>query len=189
MRKKRSKIYVLLLLTLIITSCVQTEKQSEKQVENMLEELSGLVTVEYVVSKIVKASDNATWYKFGDRKILFTCKASLKAGIDLSDLHRDSIHVDAMQKSVSLVLPKANLLSFNMKPADIHLVYEKTAITRFPFSNAERNIIMVQGEKNIRESVDEFGILTEAENNAKMFLETFLKQAGYEKINIKFSKN
>jgi hypothetical protein len=76
-----------------------------------------------------------------------------------------------------------------MKPDDVRLVYEKTAITRFPFSNAERDMVMAQGEKDIKNSVAEFGILTEAEANAKMFLEAFLSQAGYSVIDVKFSKN
>lgn len=40
-----------------------------------------LGTVEYTITKVVKADDNADWYKFGDRKILFTVKATMKAGI------------------------------------------------------------------------------------------------------------
>jgi hypothetical protein len=184
---KKVSIYFVL-LTLILASCGPSKEQLEKQVENILSDLTGLGTVEYVVSKVVKANDNATWYKFGDRKILFTCKAYLKAGIDLSELPKDSIQIDAGKKSVSIVLPPAKLLSFNMKPNDIHLVYEKTAITRFSFSNAERDMVMAQGEKNIRASIEEFGILTEAENNAKIFLEAFLKQAGYNQINLKFHK-
>jgi len=158
-------------------------------VEKGLKLLSDLSTVEYVVSKIVKADDNATWYKFGDRKILFSCKASLKAGLDLSELSKDSIKISADKKTITIILPKAKLLSFNMKPDDIHLVYEKTALTRFSFSNAERDMIMTQGERSIRNSVAKLGILADAENNAKMFLETFLSQAGYTEINIRFSKN
>ena len=185
---KKISFYVLLLLAFVITSCTrEEEKQMELQVENALKSIPALSTVEYVVSKIVKASDDATWYKFCDRKIIFSCKASLKAGIDLSKLVKDSIQIDVRQKSVSLALPKAQLLSFNMKPSDISLDYEKTAITRFSFSSAERDMIMTQGEKDIKNSIAEFGILTDAEENTKMFLETFLKQAGYTSINIRFS--
>jgi hypothetical protein len=177
------------LFLLALASCNNPQKQLEIQTENNLKSLSELGTVEYVVSKVVKADDNATWYKFGDRKILFSCKASLKAGIDLSKLSNDSIKINANQKSISLLLPKAELLSFNMKPDDVRLVYEKTEITRFSFSNAERDMIMTQGENSIKNSVEELGILTDAENNAKMFLEAFLSQAGYSKIIINFSKD
>jgi hypothetical protein len=187
---KKKGIYLLLLtLTLALMSCGKTAEQLEAETENNLRQITELGTVEYVVTKTVKANDNATWYKFGDRKIIFTCKAHLKAGIDLSELSKDNIQIDARQKSISIILPKAKLLSCNMKPDDIHLVYEKTAITRFSFSNAERDDVMAQGETNIKESVAELGMLADAEKNAKIFLEAFLKQAGYNQIDIKFSKN
>lgn len=181
------KLYLILLL-LVFVSCNNDSEQLEIQTKGKLRSLSELGTVEYVVSKIVKADDNATWYKFGDRKILFSCKASLKAGIDLSELSDEDIEIDVDQKSISLVLPKAKLLSFNMKPSDIKLVYERTAITRFPFSNVERDMIMKQGENDIRNNIAELGILTDAENNAKVFLESFLKHAGYTNISIRNAK-
>jgi hypothetical protein len=182
------KNYYFLLAILTFIAC-NHQDIDEQQIQKNLKELNELGTVEYVVSKVVKADDNATWYKFGERKILFSCKASLKAGVDLNELPKDSINIDVEQKSISLVLPKTKLLSFNMKPEDIQLVYEKTAITRFSFSNAERDMIMAQGEKSIRGSVAELGILTDAENNARLFLEAFLSRAGFSIINIHFSKN
>jgi len=170
-----------------VTSCEQETDYSklEEQV-GKITSLSELGTVEYVISKIVKADDNATWYKFGDRKILFSCKATLKAGIDLSKLTNDDIKTDFGKKSISITLPKAKPLSLNMKPEDIALVYEKTSITRSSFSNSERDAVLAQGEKNIWESVPTIGILADAEDNAKLFLESILKQAGYTKINVEF---
>ncbi|MDR1554005.1 MAG: DUF4230 domain-containing protein [Prevotellaceae bacterium] len=175
------------LAVLAFASCGQDSKQMEAQVAK-LAKLSELGTVEYVVSKVVKANDDATWFKFGDRKILFSCKANLKAGIDLSELAKDSVIVDYKQRAISLVLPKAKILSLNMKPDDIELVYEKTALTRFSYSNAERDMIMAQGEKDIKDKVPEMGILADAEKNAKFFLEAFFSQAGFSIIEIKFSK-
>lgn len=178
------KLVCLALPLFILLSCSNNNEQLELQTKGKLRALSELGTVEYVVSKIVKADDNATWYKFGDRKILFSCKASLKAGIDLSELSDEDISINIEQKAISLALPKAKLLSFNMKPEDIRLVYEKTSITRFAFSNDERNMIMIQGENDIRNGIAELGILKDAEKNARIFLETFLTHAGYTQIEI-----
>ena len=180
----KSSVYLLILF--VFVSCIDNQKLLKKETEHKLKSLSELGTVEYVISKVVKADDNATWYKFGDRKIVFTCKAYLKAGLDLSELSNENINIDVQRKSISLVLPKAKLLSFNMKPDDVSLVYEKVAITRFPFSNAERDMIMAQGEKDIKENVAELGILADAEKNAKLFLEVFLEQAGFTKVNLQF---
>ena len=170
-----------------VNSCKQgaDNRQLEEQA-GKITSLTELGTVEYVISKIVKADDNATWYKFGDRKILFNCKAILKAGINLGSMTENDIKPDFDDKAISIILPKATLLSLNMKPEDITLVYEKTAITRSVFSNKERDAVLAQGEKDILESVPTMGILTDAEDNAKSFLESFLKQAGYTKINVEF---
>ena len=71
-----------LLLLLFFTSCNKKEEQLQQVLA--LRQMSDLATVEYVVTKIIKASDNKTWYKLGDRKILMSCKATLTAGIDLA---------------------------------------------------------------------------------------------------------
>ena len=151
--------------------------------------LTELGTVEYVVTKIVKANDDATWYKFGDRKILFSCKAILKAGIDLSKLEDSDIQVNTEEKTITITLPNAELLSVNLKPENIKLIYEKTSITRSSFSNKERDAVLAQGEADILKSVPDMGIFDDAENNAKLFLEAFLKQAGFANVNIEFKKH
>jgi len=181
--------------TFVAISCDQVPFLSaeEQSARHQLEEWTGklstlpeLGTVEYVVEKVMKADHKATWYKFGKRKILFTCKASLKAGINLSKLTNEDIKTNFRKKSISITLPKAELMTLNIKPEEIMLVYEKTTLLRSSFSNDERNSVLVQGEKSIRENVSEFGILDDAEVNAKSFLESFLRNAGYKIINISF---
>ncbi len=171
-------------------SCKQdiSHKQMEEQV-GKITSLTELGTVEYVVTKIVKANDNATWYKFGDRKILFSCKAILKAGIDLSKLEDSDIQVNTEEKTITITLPNAELLSVNLKPENIKLIYEKTSITRSSFSNKERDAVLAQGEADILKSVPDMGIFDDAENNAKLFLEAFFKQAGFANVNIEFKKH
>ena len=184
--KKKLMVQILVSICFFaLFSCKQdiSYKQMEEQV-GKITSLTELGTVEYVVTKIVKANDNATWYKFGDRKILFSCKAILKAGIDLSKLEDSDIKANIEKKSISITLPRAELLSVNLKPENIKLIYEKTSITRSSFSNKERDAILAQGEADILKSVPDMGIFDDAENNAKLFLEAFLKQAGF--TNVKY---
>lgn len=189
--KKKLMVQILVSICFFaLFSCKQdiSYKQMEEQV-GKITSLTELGTVEYVVTKIVKANDNATWYKFGDRKILFSCKAILKAGIDLSKLEDSDIKANIEKKSISITLPEAELLSVNLKPENIKLIYEKTSITRSSFSNKERDAILAQGEADILKSVPDMGIFDDAENNAKLFLEAFFKQAGFTNVNIEFKKN
>lgn len=189
--KKKLMVQILVSICFFaLFSCKQdiSYKQMEEQV-GKITSLTELGTVEYVVTKIVKANDNATWYKFGDRKILFSCKAILKAGIDLSKLEDSDIKANIEKKSISITLPRAELLSVNLKPENIKLIYEKTSITRSSFSNKERDAVLAQGEADILKSVPDMGIFDDAESNAKLFLEAFFKQAGFKDVNIEFKKH
>ena len=189
--KKKLMVQILVSICFFaLFSCKQdiSYKQMEEQV-GKITSLTELGTVEYVVTKIVKAHDNATWYKFGDRKILFSCKAILKAGIDLSKLEDSDIKANIEKKSISITLPEAELLSVNLKPENIKLIYEKTSITRSSFSNKERDAVLAQGEADILKSVPDMGIFDDAESNAKLFLEAFFKQAGFTDVNIEFKKH
>lgn len=189
---KKSILFAIVLL-FACTSCRQNEAKILSLQEKMnakvseLTEMSELGTVEYKVTKVVKASDDAKWYQFGDRKILFQCTAYLKAGVNLNKFDPSKVKVNESDKSVVVVLPKAELLSFNMPPESAKMVYEKVAITRFDFSARERNLLLQQGEKEIRDNVPTMGILQDAEKNATAFFKSLLSQMGFESVTIKFA--
>lgn len=146
--------------------------------------MSELATVEYTVTKMIKASDDATWYKIGDRKILMSCKATLKAGIDFRAIGPDQVTIEG--RAITIELPKAKLLSVNIRPEDIKVEYEEVGILRSEFSAAEKNALMVQGEQQIRSLSAETGILQDAESNASVFVTNFFRQLGYDKVEVRF---
>lgn len=150
-----------------------------------LKNMSDLATAEYVVTKIIKANDDKTWYKWGDRKILMTCKASLAAGIDLSQLHEKDITIKG--ENITVTLPHAKLLYINIKPEDIRTAYQDVSVFRDKFSAAEKDQLAAQAEKQIKESADSLGIFTTAETNATLFISSFLQKEGFKNIRINFS--
>jgi hypothetical protein len=174
----------LLFLLLLFNSCDHKQTISPRQKVLAIRELSDLATVEYIVTKVIKANDNKTWFKPGNRKILMSCQATLTAGIDLSKITEKDIVIN--DKAINLVLPHAKLISLNIRPEDIKVVYQDVSPFRSAFSSAERDALAAQGEMNIRNSVDSLGILQTAEVNATLFLNNFLRRLGYEKINIRF---
>jgi Protein of unknown function (DUF4230) len=174
----------LLLCTGILFSCGNKKKATQEILA--LRELSDLTTVEYTVTKMVKANDNKTWFKFGDRKILMSCEAQLKAGIDLSKLAADNISISG--KSIRLSLPKAKLISLNLPAEKIQVEYADVGFLRNNFSTADRDALLTQAEGQIRSSVDSLGVLQTAEANATLFISNFLRKLGYEKIDIQFDK-
>jgi Protein of unknown function (DUF4230) len=156
---------------------------SAKQREILaIREMSELATAEYIVTKIIKASDDQTWYKAGDRKILMSCRAYIKAGIDLSAISEENIHTDG--NNITIQIPHAKIISLNMPPEDIVLEYQDIDLLRSPFKSSERDALAAQAEVQIRNGAEATGILQTAEANAKSFLTDFLQRAGYTGITI-----
>ena len=178
-------IILLLFYSLFLTGCNSDSKKVDKKQIMSLQKMSDRATAEYVVTKIIKASDDKTWYKAGDRKILMSCKASLVAGVNLSKLTEDDISIDG--ENITINLPRAKLLYINIKPEDIKTAYEEVSIFRTKFTSQEKNELAVQAENQIKASVQSLGILTTAETNASLFIDNFLKNLGYKNINIHFS--
>jgi Protein of unknown function (DUF4230) len=152
-----------------------------------LREMSDLVTVEYVVTKIIKANDNQTWYKAGDRKILMSCRASIQAGIDLSAIQADNINLT--NKSITLQIPPAKIIALDMPAENIVVEYQDIDLFRSPFKAGERDALAAQAEAQIRSGAEVMGILQSAEANAKQVLTDFLKRLGYTDIIVQTAAN
>ena len=151
-----------------------------------LSQTSELGTVEYTVRKAVRARDEGEWFKLGNRRILFTCTAYLKAGINLDRIPLDKIVVDEQNRSVAMVLPHATVLTINIPPEEIRLEFEDVTGFRQHFSDRERQTLLRQGERDIIRELPNLGILDEAETNAEEFFRTMLEQMGFENIQIVF---
>lgn len=172
-------------LASILSSCARdVEKETMEKVE-CLAEMTELGTVEYTVKKIISV-DDAVWYKYGDRKLLFSSVAYLKAGIDMSGFKPENVKVDTKNSTIAATLPKAKLLSFNMPLEEIKQEYSRVSKLRFDFTPEERLDLKQQGEKAIREEISSLGILNEAEKNAEDFFTAVFTQLGYRTITVKF---
>ena len=77
----------LLFALLLFCSCNNKEKQLNKAIDKAVA-CAELGTVEYTVTKLIITNDN-DFYKLGDRKIIFSCRTTMKAGIDLKDFTKE----------------------------------------------------------------------------------------------------
>ena len=143
--------------------------------------------VEYRVRKIVKANDEGEWYKLGERKILFSCTAYLKAGIDLTNFSISDVTMDRGAGTVTITLPHATLLSINIPASEIRQEYDQVTLLRSSFSAQERNLLLRQGEDHIRKSVPTLGILEKAEENATLFFTSLFSKMGFSTIEVIFN--
>jgi Protein of unknown function (DUF4230) len=179
-----NKIPVSILLLFIFISCQQKTVIEQKKEILALKEMNELATAEYSITKVVKANDNKSWFKMGDRKILLSCSGSIKAGVDLSSLKEESIFIK--DKEIILTIEPAKIITLNIPPEKIKLEYEKVGFWRDKFSYAEQNELMIQAENQIKAVADSMGIIKSAESNAKQFISSFLKRLGYNSVTINF---
>ena len=173
---------------LALPGCAHRESMQEtmqREVE-AITAMRQLSLVEYRVRKIVKADDEGEWYKIGDRKILLSCTAYLKAGVDLATFGTDDVQIDLTGDRVSVTIPHATLLSLDIPASEVRLEYDHVTMLRSDFTAEERNALLRQGEKQIRESVPSLGILEKADENARRFFESVFLKMGFTNVEVTF---
>lgn len=171
-------------LVIGVGSCTQKKMPTPTETLMSLQQMQEMATVEYSLSKVIKASDDKTWYKWGDRSILITCEATLKAGIDLGQLTADKIKVS--EKSISLTMPAPKIISINLPPDKIKVAYQAIGFFRSNFSVQEQNNLVAQAEQQIKDAAATLGILEQAKLNTQSFFTQYLLQLGFENIDIRF---
>lgn len=176
--------FLIIFTCLSLLSCKEDKQLPEKEL-HQIQELGTLSTTEYTFGKIVQLNDDKDWYRLGDRKILISVKAKVKAGIDLTKMDEQDI-VEVDEKTVKLILPAPEIVSFDMNPNDIKTEMTDINGFRFEFSQDEKVKILQLGEESIREEMMESNILSDAKKNARVFLSDFYKDLGYEKVMIEF---
>ena len=164
-------------------------RTDKEQIQREIEAISAmkqLSFVEYRVRKIVKADDEGEWYKIGDRKILLSCTAYLKAGVDLSGFGPEDVSFDRAAGTVSITIPHSSLLSLDIPASEIRQEYDHVTLLRSSFTVEERNALLRQAEKQIRDSVPSLGILQKAEENARRFFESVFTKMGFTSVEVRF---
>ena len=151
MRMKKVIWPIFLILAVLLSSCNKQDTESAWQ--QRIRQVSELGTVQYTVQKVVSNSDE-TWQVFGNRKILFSFKAVIKAGIDMDKFDAESVRINVDKKhktkSISLVLPQPEVLSYNISPDDVKMIYNQVSFLRTEYSNEERNAIERKGEAELK---------------------------------------
>lgn len=178
------KATLLFCLPLCLFSC--SEKTKTPDLSSLilsLKETGELVTVQYTLSKVIRASDDQTWYKIGDRKILINCEANVKAGVNLQGITKENFSREN-DSTISITLPHAQFFSLSIPPEKIQVAYQETGLFRDAFSANEREQLVAQAEPQIRSLVDSLGILQTAETNADVFVKHLFQSAGFKIISI-----
>jgi len=180
---KKLKFLPFVLVVLIQLGCNKQDENSinANKVIESIKSMSKLGTTEYTLTKVIAGEDNQ-WYTIGSRKILFSCKAHLVAGIDASLIQFTDL--DASAKKIKLTIPEVEMITFDIPPNEIKRMDVEVGIFRSNFTAKEVNDYEKFAESKILEQIKELDIKSESEKNAKLFLEKILRSAGFESIEI-----
>ena len=186
--KKIILFFIIFFISIFFQACnkideVLHEDIDQSEIEERMKNLSTLGTVEYSFTKTIKSSDEQ-FYTIGARQILMSCKAYVKAGVNFEKISISKI--DKTNKSIELLLPKAEIILLNIPAEEIKIELETTGMLRSKFSNDEIQKIQVLAEKDIKNKVNDLDILSKAESNASIFLDKWIRSFGFNSVKISF---
>jgi hypothetical protein len=149
---------------------------STATVVEQVQTLSDLVTVKYVLEKVVILED-VKWY--GENRVLLLAHGIVKAGIDLKRITAADVAISG--KTISLRLPPPQIVDAYLDDKNSQVVDRTTGLLR-AFDKDLEQTARANAVDDIRRAARTDGILVEADKRARLELELFLRQAGFEHV-------
>ncbi|HEX3800418.1 MAG TPA: DUF4230 domain-containing protein [Verrucomicrobiae bacterium] len=146
--------------------------------------LSQLVTVKYVLEKVVLLEDESHWYElqFGENRLLMVAHGIVKAGVNLDELKPGDISVSG--NKISLTLPPPRITDSYLDDNLTQIIDRKTGLLRSFDKDLEQNARR-QAVEDINRAARNSGILKDAGERAKSQLTNFFHLLGYEEVDIR----
>lgn len=112
-----------------------------------------------------------------DQKLIIIGKGKIMAGINLAKLTAGDVFVK--KDSVSLILPKAELLQVILNPSGFEIFEEKGK-----WSDDEMKAVKIKARNRLIAKALQQGILQKAATRGKLIMENFLAAAGFKKMSV-----
>ena len=138
--------------------------------------LSELVTVQYVMEKVIVMED-VKW--FGENRVLLVAHGIVKAGVDLSQLTPDDLQVSG--KRIAVNLPPAQVLDAYLDDKQTRIVERTTGLLRVFDKNLEQTARQ-NAIDDIRRAARISGIVKDAGERARTQLTRLFRQLGFEEV-------
>jgi len=138
--------------------------------------LADLVTVKYVMDKVVVLED-VKWY--GENRVLLLAHGVVKAGIDLKRLQPGDVAITG--KKISLRLPPPLITDAYLDDRASQVIDRTTGLLR-AFDKDLEQTARQNAVDDIARAARKGGILDEAEKRGHTELENFFKHAGFESV-------
>lgn len=136
--------------------------------------LSQLVTVKYVMEKVVVLED-VKW--FGENRVLLVAHGIVKAGVDFSQLKPEDVKVSGT--NVTIRLPPAQITDTYLDEHQTSVVERTTGLLRM-FDKDLEQTARQRAVDDIRRGARTAGILKDADERARAQVKNLFQQVGLE---------
>lgn len=147
--------------------------QDSAVVLRQIQSLSELVTVKFVMEKVIVMED-ATW--FGENRLILVVRGVAKAGFDLKKIQSSNLQIQGT--NLVIRLPKAQITDVYLDERRTEVIERSTGLLRTMDKNLETEARRHAIDR-IRASAIEAGILKEAHDRAITQLTMLAQQLGY----------
>jgi hypothetical protein len=141
-----------------------------------VQSLSDLVTVKYVLDKVVVLED-VKWY--GENRVLLLAHGVVKAGLDLKRLKPEDVSISG--KKICLRLPPTQITDAYLDDRASQVIDHTTGLLR-TFDKDLEQAARQNAVDDIARAARKDGILDEADKRGRTELENFFKRAGFEQV-------
>ena len=173
-------------LALLITRrAARPQFTSTPTIVQQIQSLSELVTVKYVLEKVVAYDDPkyfADLIPLGDNKIILLAHGVVKAGVNLSKLTNDDVMV--REGHITLTIPNATLTDAYLDEKHTQILDRQTGLLRRFDKDLEktaRQYALAEIQRGARQA----GIEREANERAREQLTGLLRTLGYKEVEIR----
>lgn len=147
---------------------------SNATVLRQVQTLSQLVTVKYVMEKVVIFED-VKWYPGGDSRVLLVAHGIVKAGVDLDKVKLEDVQLEG--RRITIKLPQAQITDCYLDDQQTQIVERTTGLLRSFDKDLEQTARKIAVD-DIRRAARTAGILKDADERAQAQLEKMFQQMG-----------
>ncbi len=153
-----------------------TNSYNTSVVLRQVQTLSQLVTVKYVMEKVVVYED-VKWFPGGDNRVLMIAHGIVKAGVDLEKLKPEDVEI--IEKTVKIKLPAAQILDCYLDDKQTQVIERTTGLLRTFDKDLEQTARKIAVD-DVRRGARAAGILKDADERARAQIEKLFQQNGRE---------
>jgi hypothetical protein len=151
-------------------------------VVQQVQTLSQLVTVKYVMEKVVVLEDVNY---LGTSRVIMVAHGVLKAGVDFAQLKPGDVQLSGSK--ISIVLPPAKLTDAYLDEKQTQIIERTTGLLRSFDKNLEQSARQ-QALDDLQRAARRNGILADADERAHTQLANLFHQLGFEKVEFRATR-